>query len=247
MKKKIGFVVKTLLLFGLLATATLFSLGYFVDASEKPRRCDLIVSLGGGDGRRIQEALRLWQAGYSKSGKLLYSGREIVNPALKPPQRFDKKRFLRNGGMHADQILYLPREVSFNTAEELFFVRDLMLRCGLKSVLIVSSPIHTRRIKILGERVAGFRDTGLQLHVTAFRDEHWRPWHYLWEKRWREGVFLEVEKLVYNLLKYSPLTIDETAYAKKRRMPLWQTKLDQLCVLQKSAPPVHAGRIDATR
>jgi uncharacterized SAM-binding protein YcdF (DUF218 family) len=219
------------ILFAALATLVLLlflALGYIVDAGQKPVKSDLIVSLGGGDGRRIKEALRLYQKGYSKSGKFLYTGREIVNPALKPPYSFSKHAFLIRNGVPAEKILYVPRGVIFNTAEELFFIRDYMQRHGYKSVLIVSSPEHTGRIHLLGRWVASFDKAGLKLHTASFHKPHWHRATYFLSPANRHAAFLELEKMIYNMLKYSPFTIDETAYAQKRGSELWQEKLREL-------------------
>jgi uncharacterized SAM-binding protein YcdF (DUF218 family) len=211
-----------------LGVALFLSAGYFVDAVQAPKKSDLIVSLGGGDGRRIKEALRLYKLGYSGSQKLLYTGRAIVNPARKLPYRFSKDHFLKSHGLDQKQIVYVPRGVITNTAEELFFVRDYMLKHHYKSVLIVSSPIHTRRIRMLARYLADYRGKGLKLTVTAFKDPNWHPKSYFLTPYWRREVWLEIEKLVYNLLKYSPLTIDKTAYAKKREEPIWLERLKKL-------------------
>ncbi|RUM63822.1 MAG: hypothetical protein DSZ05_08115, partial [Sulfurospirillum sp.] len=96
--------------------ALAIAFGYFMKAADQPHRADLVVSLGGGDGRRIKQALQLWQRGFSASGKFLYTGREIVNPAL--PSAFSKTRFLEQHGVDEKDIIYVPRGVISNTAEE---------------------------------------------------------------------------------------------------------------------------------
>ncbi len=207
---------------------TLAGLGYFIDASEPPHKADLIVSLGGGDGRRIKEAARLWQQGYATSGRFLYTGREIVNPALEPPQRFDKRSYLLSQGIPPDKIRFVPRGIIVNTAEELFFIKAYMLRHGYRSVLIVSSPTHTRRIRLLARWIAGFQKAGLRLYVSSFPDPQWHPWRYLFDPVMRHEVFLEAEKIIYNLLKYAPPTIGETSYGKKRDTKRWRESVERL-------------------
>ena len=199
------------------------SLGRFIYAPDTPRKSDIIVSLGGGDGRRIKEAVQLYQKGYSRSGKFLYTGREIVNPDL--PDHFSKSTFLKEHGISPENIIYIPRGVIVNTAEELFFLRDFMKKHRYKSALIISSPVHTRRIRMLAEYIAGFNQNGLSLTVSSYSPEEFNPWLYFLDQHARGMVFLEFEKLVYNLLKYSPLTIDKTSYMKKRETPLWQNAL----------------------
>ncbi len=206
----------------------IFDAGYFVDASQPPARSDLIASLGGGDGKRIRKALQLYEQGYSLSGKLLYTGRDVIRPTLKPPQRFSKHALLLSHRLKENQIIYVPSGVITNTAEELFFIRDYMLRHGYRSVMIVSSPIHTRRIRLLARYIARYPKYGLHLTVTSHHNPHWHPGRYIFDPYWRHAVWLEIQKLIYNMLKYSPLTIDKTTYGKKRESPLWQDKLKTL-------------------
>jgi len=212
-----------------LITAIVFvaGLGVFMDATQKPHKADIIVSLGGGDGKRIKEAVKLYQQGYSKSGIFLYTGREIVNPALKPPKRFSKRAYLISHGIPADKIVYVPRGVIFNTAEELFFIKDYLHKKGFHSALIVSTAVHTRRIKTLAHYISNYDDANLTLYVTSYHPKPSNPWLYFLDPAARSTVWLEFEKLIYNLLKYSPFTIDKTAYSKKKDTPLWKETLDQ--------------------
>ena len=99
-----------------------------------------------------------------------------------------------------------------------------MQKHGYKSALIVSSPYHTRRIRALADLIVGFDNAGLRLTVTSYKPAI-SPLLYLFHEETRNHVWLEFEKMLYNLLKYSPLTIDKTAYAKKHNTPLWQKAL----------------------
>ncbi len=221
--KRFKKLLTALLATGVAALLLLAAFGLFMKAADKPHKADIIVSLGGGDGRRIKIALALYQKGFSRSGKFLYTGREIVNPALSTA--FSKTLFLEKNGVPAENIVYIPRGVIFNTAEELFFIKDYMRLHGYKSVLIVSSPSHARRIKTIAGWIADFHKTDLTYYVTAYHEISDNPLSCLWNKEERKEYFLEFEKLIYNLLKYSPLTIDKTSYAKKRNTPLWQETL----------------------
>ncbi len=202
------------------------TLGLFINSPQKPVKSDIIVSLGGGDGRRIHKALQLYKQGYALKNKFLYTGREIVNPAL--PTRFSKSKFLLQHGLKQNNIVYVPRGVIVNTAEELFFVRDYMISHGYKSALIISSPVHTRRIRMLAHFISKFDKHNLSICVSAFSPNDFNPSLYFLDPSARGSVFLEFEKLIYNLLKYSPLTIKETSYYKKKNSRIWQEKVRSL-------------------
>ncbi len=201
-------------------------LGYFVDGTQKPKPSDIIVSLGGGDGSRIKKALALYKQGYSTSGKFIYTGYEIVNPAL--VSRFNKRQFLIQNGIAKNKIVTIADDLIFNTAEELYFLKSYMQKYNYKSVLIVSSPIHTTRIKILAKYLANFDDSGIKYTVTSFTQDDWDPSSYYQDPWSRKSVFMEFQKLIYNLLKYSPLLIDKTSYAKKKDGSVWKEALKRL-------------------
>ncbi len=195
-------------------------------ASDQPKKSDLIVSLGGGDGRRIKKALQLYKKGFSKSREILYTGREIVNPAL--PTRFSKSTFLLQGGVKKEYIGFVKRGIIVNTAEELFFIRDYMLAHHYKSVLIISAPVHTRRIKMLAHYITGFEKRGLDYTVSSFDHKKLQHNFYFLNPSIQGSVFLEFEKLIYNLLKYSNFTIQDTAYNRKKESTQWKNAVQSL-------------------
>ena len=123
---------------GLIVLYILFTLGTFMDASQAPKKADIIVSLGGDDGKRIHKAIELYQQGYSESGLFIYTGRvqdrdkkqkKIEIPPL--PQSIDK-----------DKLIHIDIRSSRNTMTELLLIRDFMLKNSYKSVLFILSLIH---------------------------------------------------------------------------------------------------------
>ncbi len=217
-------IVYTAISFLLVLLVGFFTLGYFIDASQKSVKSDLIVSLGGGYGCRIKEALRLYQNGYSNSKKFLYTGREEVHTDLKTS--FSKSEFLLQGGIKKENIVFVKRGIIVNTVEELLFIKAYMERHNYKSVLIVTAPIHTRRVKTLASQIVPFDEAGIKVTVSGCKKAHWNPSSYYQDKETREAVFLEFAKLIYNLVKYSPPLISYTSYAEKKESLLWNEALE---------------------
>ncbi len=218
-------IIYILVGFLILFVVGFLNLGHFIDASQEPTEADIIVSLGGGDGCRIKKALKLYQKGYSTSSKILYTGREIVNPSL--PTHFSKSEYLIQNGVKKENIVFVKRGVIVNTVEELFFIKEYMKRHKYKSVLIISAPIHTRRIKVLADQIAKYDDAGIQYRVSSCKKSWWNPEIYYKDPIIRDSVFLEFQKLIYNLLKYSPLFMEYTSYAQKRDSAVWEDALNQ--------------------
>ncbi len=217
-------IIYTLGFFLVLFIALFLNLGHFIDASQKPIKSDIIVSLGGGDGCRIKKTLSLYQDGYSTSKKFLYTGREIVTPSL--PSRFSKSEYLLQNGVKKENIVFVKRGVIVNTVEELFFIKAYLKRHKYKSVLIISAPIHTRRIKVLASQIAGYNDVNIRYTVSSCEKSWWNPDRYYQDPIIRSSVFLEFKKLIYNLIKYSPPFIKYTSYAKKKNSDLWNDTLE---------------------
>jgi len=64
---KVPSIRKKVILFLILSLFSLLvfmNLGNFIDVTQKPVQADIIVSLGGGSGCRIQTALSLYKNGY---------------------------------------------------------------------------------------------------------------------------------------------------------------------------------------
>jgi len=114
-----------------------------------------------------------------------------------------------------------------NTMEEIFFVKEYMLRHSMKHALFVSTPFHTRRIKTLTDIVAKYDKTGL--HYTIVGAYTWKN-HlaYYKNKNTRFNVITEIKKLVYNLLKYGTPLMRYTRYYKLKESGDWDRNVDKL-------------------
>ncbi len=212
----------------LVAIATLsfvlfFNLGRYLDITTEPKKADIIVSLGGASGNRLARAIELYKRGYSRSGILIYTGKPYFDR-----NKRDKRTFLLSKGLHPAQFLHISNKECHNTMEELFMIRDFLLQNNLKSVLFITHPFHSRRISLLAEWIAGYQKAGLSWQVSSFPLSWWNRRHYYRNPIARKAAFKEMIKQPYNLLKYSPLTIRYTQYAKKRNDGRWERSLQRI-------------------
>jgi len=109
--------------------------------------------------------------------------------------------------------------------EEVLFIKKYMLHNNYKSVLFVSHPQHSRRISSLANLIAGYKDVGLSLSVVSCNPGWWKKSRYYTSKTSFIVTMHEMEKLFYNLLKYSPLLIDFTSYKKNNKDSLWEKSI----------------------
>ena len=163
----------------------LVSLGRWLVAETPLREVDLIVALGGGRERQ-RMAVQLLQQGLAR--QVLFTGAD-VQP--------DDYQCL---GVPVGQAMALP-VLAYTTYEEAVAIRQIVQAYGLGSVLIVTSPYHTRRAYWLFEWV--FRGIGVELFITAaphraFTMDTWWQSHV-----GRKQVLMEYMGLAYYGLKLS--------------------------------------------
>lgn len=124
--------------------------------SDEARRVDAIVVMGAAqyDGRpspvlqaRLDHALDLWNLGLAPI--------MVVTGGRQPGDRFTEAdssaAYLIERGMPAEAIL--GESVSRNSYDSLSGVADLLMARNLRSVLLVSDPYHSLRIKLTAEEL----------------------------------------------------------------------------------------------
>lgn len=216
-----------LLIFCFLTVYAFFHLGSFVNASQPPVKADIIVSLGGDDGKRIDKAIELYEEGYSKSGLFIYTGRDQYIYG----KNKSVETFLLSRNIQKNRLIHINLHTSRNTMTELLLIRDFMLKNKYKSVLFISTPMHTRRISILANYIAKYKENGLDYTVTS--SYQWRNYsQYLYNEEDRNYVFLEIIKLGYNLIKYSYPVIFFTRYHRRMLNGEWAKDIDNIKPLE---------------
>ncbi|MFX4263318.1 YdcF family protein [Pelotomaculum propionicicum] len=124
----------------------------FLVISEDPRTSDVIIALSGGPGRDIYAA-ELYKAGLS---------RRIIMSGISPSAGQMAERAVVMGVKREDIIL---EERSVSTFQNALFTREIMVGKGFQSAIVVSSPYHMRRTKMVFERV--FKGSGVRLIYCA--------------------------------------------------------------------------------
>ena len=180
------------------------NLGRFFDITDEPRKVDIIVYLGGGAIERLEKTLELYQKGYSKSGKLIYTGHRLYRTTGKNYTLHDKKEFFMTHGVLATNLIH-RRENTGNTVREVRSVKKYMLAHDLQSVIFVTDPPHARRVKMLAEHISCFDDAKLEYFVIGTDVEWWKKSTYYLERNALIFVAGEMIKLPYNYLTYGIL------------------------------------------
>jgi uncharacterized SAM-binding protein YcdF (DUF218 family) len=158
----------------------------FLIISEQPRASDAIIVLSG-DSDRDRYAADLYNLGFSSV--IIMSG--VTNPAGIMVERAVKY------GVKREDII--AEKKARSTYQNALYTRKIMLDNGFQSAIVVSSPFHMRRSRMVFERV--FKKTGISLTYCAVPpnlsiDDEKSPESFRW--------FLAVEygKLIYYWFKY---------------------------------------------
>ena len=176
--------------------------------TESPlAHADAIVVLGGSANyqERMREASSLLLQGCSERIVLTndnlrgsWSTEQQRNPFFYERSRDE----LTQAGVPREQIDVLMTPVS-STQEEAVLVRQYALDRKMGSILIVTSPYHTRRARWIFSRV--FRNSPIQIGVVSAKSGTESPSPLTWwftARGWRL-VPVEYVKMIYYVLKYA--------------------------------------------
>ncbi len=201
---KIKFISFFLILVVFFIIFSIVNLGKFLDVTQKPSSSDVIVCLSGSAGYRIKKALSLYQKGYSKSDKIIFTGSPTMKMKLADGTYCKNQiRYLKKEGVSSKNIIYIRN--LYNTMQEILAVKSYLLDHNMKSVLIVSDAAHSRRIIFLANNIAKFDTLDLKIKVIASNTPWWDREHYYKNKKGINFAVLEIVKIPYNYIKYGIL------------------------------------------
>jgi uncharacterized SAM-binding protein YcdF (DUF218 family) len=168
-------------LIGLLLIVALYifrGAGLWLDREDPLSRADIIFVLGGGMPQRAVEAGKIFAQGYAPE---VWCGRpdspvnDLARLGIHYVGEEDYNRqILMRGGVPESAIHILPGPV-VNTEEELQELGREMLRNGKTTVILVTSPQHTRRVWTLWQKLVGKEPRALVhgAHQDPFDPDHW--------------------------------------------------------------------------
>ncbi len=161
----------------------------------EPFKADLIVSLGGDAGARIETALELFKSGVAPM--VLLTGKEGGSDAARPYVLEWREALAIAQGVPRAAVL--TDAVARNTWEEGQATLALMKARGWRRVVVVSDPPHLRRVDWVWSKV--FANSGCEYWLVASKPGWWRAdgwWH---DERSAAFALTEVVKLGYYGLK----------------------------------------------
>ena len=180
MRRALKFAFAALLLFAVAAVSFGYHAAAWLKRADPPMKADAIVVLAG-PYTRAMHAADLYRAGHAPKVVLSEAVREKIWSQLEelgirlPPVPEIYRRVLQAKGVPADRIEPLGRP-ALSTADEAQAIAARFGRPG-GSVIVVTSPSHVMRARLIIERALEGRGVRLMVCATPyenFPDEWWR-------------------------------------------------------------------------
>lgn len=201
-------IIFLLLLTYLLLTAYSGSLltyaGRYLLVSHKPLKSDLIVCLAG---KNIERGIAAAEAYKKGLAPRIFTGREerpdgydlLRERGFRYPETVDLlQKMLKDLGV-PESALIIPEESVSGTFEEAGAVQRVIRKAGYRSMILITSPTHTKRAWLTFKKV--LKDDNVRILVMPTPYSGFDPQTWWKQKNHAKEVLLEYQKLLYYLFK----------------------------------------------
>jgi len=198
-KWHIAVLLILLLLIAAIVTHRLWleAIARFLIVEDELTQADVIAVLGGGGPERVRHGVKLYQSGYGT--RIILTGMEHKLPGL--TTTWPKLAMQEAVSLGVPENAIILEERATSTYEDAKYVKEDMLDRNLKSAIIVSSPYHMRRARMMFRKM--FEDQkDISLKFSAAEDSNFRI--HKWWTRERELIAVNNEycKLVLYFFRY---------------------------------------------
>ncbi len=198
-------VAGLLLAFFILGLMLFKQAGNWLVVADKPVKADAIVVLMGAVHERIPEAVNLYKAEFA-SQLIFPDDYEDSPPEVGPDGSLlhndaAKARRLSNQFNIPDSLINIVKGPAINTqAEAEIIAAYLEHHPGMDSLLLVTSPYHSRRASFIFRNEFSSKGLNITLISVPSRYSTFNPGQWWQSANDRSTVFLEYTKIAYNLL-----------------------------------------------
>jgi uncharacterized SAM-binding protein YcdF (DUF218 family) len=191
--------VLALLLIAAAAAAAFLNLGRFLADEDPLEKADAIFVFSGTRAERPLEAYKLYREGYAPRIVVTRAISEqalalVEHQGIRVVSDFDVNRTVLTGLGVPESALILPARIHDNTAKEAQTLRALVQQYHWRTVILVSSKYHLRRVRLACWREVS--DLGVRLIRKGSRFDTSTPdrwWTRRGDIRW---LLTEVPKLI---------------------------------------------------
>jgi uncharacterized SAM-binding protein YcdF (DUF218 family) len=158
-RRRQGILVLVILsLLVLVGVAVFRNVGHWLVREDALGRADVIVVLSGGLPYRAQAAAEVFKSGYAPAvwvSRPLGPREELAALGIQflGEEDYDRRILMRQGV--PDSAIRIFPDTIVNTQDEVEEISREMRRDGMHTVIIVTSPQHTRRVRALWSKLVG--------------------------------------------------------------------------------------------
>ncbi len=181
------------------------SVGHALVVDTTPPICDCIAVLAGDTPSRLMEGIELYLRDVGAQMVITQEPEPRVAPifrrlgiTLPSDPQFIKNTAVRLG-VSPEEIFFIDEPVT-STYQEAEAVKRYMKKNGKKSVVLVTSPYHTRRALYIFRRVLG--PEGIDVFVRPTKYDGFDPDKWWMDRRQARNTVFEFQKLVLYYLVY---------------------------------------------
>lgn len=182
----------------------LVRLGQYLVLAHSPEKSDIIVCLAGNNVERGLAAADAYRKGLAP--KILLTREELPDgynllrdKGVEYPETIDLlEKILVGLGVPRSDLIITDEPVK-STLDEATLVKGVVEREGFRSLLIITSPTHSRRSWITFRKVIQKDNVRILMMPSPYSDFRAEDW---WKKRkYLREVIVEYEKLIYYYFK----------------------------------------------
>jgi uncharacterized SAM-binding protein YcdF (DUF218 family) len=182
----------------------LTAIGRYLVVSYPPEKSDLIVCLGGNNVERGLATADVYKMGlapkiYIVREELPDGYRELKQRGIQYPESIDLMVMILQGLGVPEQAVIKGEVQSRSTWEEAELVKALAERMNYRSIILITSPAHTRRTYLTFRKIMGEKESRLFIVPSAYSE--FKPDTWWQSRRHAREVLLEYQKLLHYALK----------------------------------------------
>lgn len=195
--------------------------GTFLLVKDNIQKADCVVPLGGEPYFRYKKAVELYEQGYSKNIVVSVTPerqeelREYYNFKYRllgiedlSPRELASRGF-KYFGKDSHGLYFTDYEVT-STYDEAVATRDLVLKKGFKSLILVTSTYHMRRAMMIFHFV--FKGTGVEIYNCTAESVLWNPRQWWLKERDLKVISQEYLSIAYNIFYHFILRKGRTSF-----------------------------------
>lgn len=159
---------------------------------DQMKPTDAIVILAGEETERVEYGVQLFKEEWAKKDRIVLAGGPLV---WKHSWASLMKEHAIALGIDPKHILL--EDQSRSTEEDALYTKQILKKHNIRSIILVTSPYHSRRAATIFERVMG---SEIRV-ISAPAEKSWFSFHEWWKRRRDRAMVLnEFSKFVWLLL-----------------------------------------------